>query len=81
MDLNYRKIFIILLKFITIVISTGYTVSSACLLGEILINVGWIWGVSLLTIVFMIVASYAFKFCTYHRLFLYHSFASECISN
>ena len=79
MELNYRKIFITVLKFITIIISFGYTISSIFLIFGILINVGWIWGVSLFTISFMIIASFAFKFCLYHRLFLYHSFMSEII--
>ena len=79
MESNCRKIFIIFLKFITILISLGYTVSSIFLLFGILSNVGWIYGVSLCTTVFMIIASYTFKFCTYHRLFLYHSFISEIL--
>lgn len=79
MESNCRKLFILFLKFITILISLGYTISSIFLLFGIISNVGWIYGVSLCTTVFMIIASYTFKFCTYHRLFLYHSFISEII--
>ena len=37
-----------------------------------LVILSYIGGVSLITILFIYVASYIFKFCKYHRIFLYY---------
>ena len=37
-----------------------------------LVILSYIGGVSLITILFIYIASYTFKFCEYHRIFLYY---------
>lgn len=39
-----------------------------------------IGGFSFITLLFMYVSSYVFKFCSYHRMFLNYILISECVS-
>ena len=60
------KILPILLAFITLLnsILSYFNVD--------LVILNYIGGVSLITILFIYIASYTFKFCEYHRIFLYY---------
>ena len=44
-----------------------------------LVILSYIGGVSLITILFIYVASYTFKFCEYHRIFLYYIVVTQII--
>ena len=60
------KILLMLLAFITLLnsILSYFNID--------LIILSYIGGVSLITILFIYVASYTFKFCEYHRIFLHY---------
>lgn len=40
----------------------------------------YIGGLSLLPLLFIYLSSFVFRFCAYHRMFLYYIFISDCIS-
>ena len=40
----------------------------------------YIGGMSLLPLLFVYLSSFVFRFCVYHRMFLYYIFVSDCIS-
>lgn len=68
-----HKIFLILLKTIPIILAAVYFVNS--LLRILGINL-WIFNlfgsVSIMSLMFLYLASYAFQFCSYHRMFLHY---------
>lgn len=75
------KIELYLLKIIPMIIAFIY------LLGTILFYFGidleilsYLSGISFLTIGFLYISSYAFKFCNYHRMFLHYIVIGNCIS-
>lgn len=68
-----HKIFLILLKTIPIILAAIYFANS--LLRILGINL-WIFNlfgsVSIMSLMFLYLASYAFQFCSYHRMFLHY---------
>lgn len=76
-----KKSFLIILKFIPFVLALGYFMGTLLPLLGISFYPGWIWGISFLPFLFILIASYLFKFCLYHRLFLYYSFGVELLNN
>lgn len=75
------KTLLILLKYIPIIIALFYIVNTlGALFGidlPVLINIA---GMSLLTWVFMYLAALVFKFCIYHRMFLYYILVTDIIN-
>lgn len=67
------KIFLVLLKIIPMIISFCMILNT--FLSYLYINteiLSIFGGVSFLTIVFLYIASYVFKFCNYHRMFIHY---------
>lgn len=81
MDALYKKLFLIILKFIPFILASLYFIGTLLPLFGILIYPGFVWGISLYSFVFILIASYLFKFCFYHRIFLYYAFGVELLNN
>lgn len=74
------KVFLIILKYIPVVITLAYILNTALYWFNIDLSVlSNIAGLSLLPWIFIYVA-YVFRFCTYHRLLLYYIFLDDCIN-
>lgn len=75
------KTLLILLKYIPIIIALFYIVNTlGALFGIDLPVLNNIAGMSLLTWVFMYLAALVFKFCIYHRMFLYYILVTDIIN-
>lgn len=75
------KAVIVAIKIIPILIATLFLVRS--ILSCIDIDVTWLsylCGMSLIPLLFMYLVSYAFKFCTYHRMFLHYIVVNDAIN-
>ena len=68
------KLFILVLKFIPSIIAMIHLLSTILSYFSIdLVILSYIGSISLLPLLFMYLASYVFKFCSYHRMFLHYS--------
>lgn len=75
------KILLILLKYIPIIIGIGYMLNTLLLLfGINLVFLSFFIGISLLPWLFLYISSFVFKFCSYHRAFLYYVLAIDGIN-
>lgn len=75
------KTLLLLLKYIPIIIALFYIVNTlGTLFGIDLPVLSNIAGMSLLTWVFMYLAALVFKFCIYHRMFLYYILVTDIIN-
>ena len=75
------KAVLVLLKVIPMLLAFFDILNTA--IGFLGIECHWISyfsGVSFLTLIFLLLASYAFQFCEYHRMFLYYVFTTNTIS-
>lgn len=75
------KAVIVAIKIIPILIATLFLIRS--ILSCIDIDVTWLsylCGMSLIPLLFMYLVSYAFKFCTYHRMFLHYIVVNDAIN-
>ena len=75
------KAVIVAIKIIPILIATLFLVRS--ILSCIEVDVTWLsylCGMSLIPLLFMYLVSYAFKFCTYHRMFLHYIVVNDTIN-
>ena len=75
------KAVIVAIKVIPILIATLLLVRS--ILSCIEVDVTWLsylCGMSLIPLLFMYLVSYAFKFCTYHRMFLHYIVVNDAIN-
>lgn len=75
------KAVIVAIKVIPILIATLFL--SRSILSCIDIDVTWlsyICGMSLIPILFMYLVSYAFKFCSYHRMFLHYIVVNDALN-
>ena len=75
------KIFIIALKYVPAIITIFYIVNT--FLSFVGIDTFWmsyISGVSILTWIFLYIASFVFKYCKYHRLMLYYIALNDIIT-
>lgn len=75
------KAVIVAIKVIPILIATSFLVRS--ILSCIDVDVTWLsylCGMSLIPLLFMYLVSYAFKFCTYHRMFLHYIVVNDAIN-
>lgn len=72
------KILLLLLKYIPILISLVYIINTiTAIFGIDLPVLSAIAGMSLLPWVFIYVATWVFRFCIYHRMFLYYILATD----
>lgn len=77
----HYKLFIIILKYIPIVIALCYVLNTiAALFGVYIEPLSNIAGMSLLTWIFLYVSTYVFRFCTYHRMFLWYILIDDLIN-
>lgn len=75
------KVFLIALKYIPILVTLSYIANTALCWFDIDIPVlSNISGMSLLTWLFMYIATYVFKFYNYHRLLLYFILVDDSIN-
>lgn len=75
------KAVIVAIKVIPILIATLFLVRS--ILSCVDVDVTWLsylCGMSLIPLLFMYLVSYAFKFCTYHRMFLHYIVVNDTIN-
>ena len=75
------KAVIVAIKVIPILIATLFLVRS--ILSCIEVDVTWLsylCGMSLIPLLFIYLVSYAFKFCTYHRMFLHYIVVNDAIN-
>ena len=75
------KAVIVAIKIIPILIATLFLIRS--ILSCIEVDVTWLsylCGMSLIPLLFMYLVSYAFKFCTYHRMFLHYIVVNDAIN-
>lgn len=75
------KVFLIALKYIPVLIVISYIINTLlCWFNIDLPVLSNISGMSLLTWLFMYIATYVFRFCNYHRLLLYFILVTDGIS-
>lgn len=75
------KGFLLLVKYIPILIAGCYVVNTmTCYFGLDLPVLSNISGVSLLTWIFMYVSAVLFKFCIYHKMFLYYILSIDLLN-
>lgn len=81
MSKNLYKVLIVMLKYIPMIISLCYLANTITAYVGIDIPVlSSIAGMSLLTWIFMYIATIVFKFCNYHRMFLYYILIVDIIN-
>lgn len=81
MSKNLYKLLIVMLKYIPMIISLCYLANTITAYVGIDIPVlSSIAGMSLLTWIFMYIATIVFKFCSYHRMFLYYILIVDIIN-
>ena len=73
---NLHKLLLLVLKYIPIVIALCYMLNTMFYI-EPLSNIA---GVSLLTWVFLYLASVVFEFCSYHRMFLWYILIDDILN-
>ena len=76
-----KKLLILFLKIIPMMLAGLAFANTLCAYFEM--DVCWIHhvgGTSILTLTFLYLASYVFKFCEYHRMFLHYVVACNAIS-
>lgn len=80
-DKRWYKVTLGLLKVIPMLLATCDALNTlTCLLGYDLVIFSFIGGVSFLTLAFLYLVSYVFRFCIYHRMFLHYILVNNIIS-
>ena len=75
------KAVIVAIKIIPILIATLFLIRSILMCIEVDVTwLSYLCGMSLIPLLFMYLVSYAFKFCTYHRLFLHYIVVNDAIN-
>lgn len=78
---NQYKLLLIMLKYTPMLISLIYALNTfAAFIGIDIPAANNIAGMSLLTWIFMYIATIVFKFCSYHRMFLYYILIVDIIN-
>ena len=76
-----HKSFLIILKYIPYIIAFGYALTT---LGDFFeydfIGLGYIFSISLLSWMFMLITSFVFKYCYIHRLPLYYIITNDILN-
>lgn len=76
-----HKVLLILLKYIPIIIGLGYMLNTILLFfGIDLAIISLFTGLSVLPWLFIFISSFVFKFCLYHRIFLYYILIIDTIN-
>ena len=74
MDKLLYKVTVIVLKILPMLLAFITLLNSILFYFNIdLVILSYIGGVSLITILFIYIASYTFKFCEYHRMFIHYT--------
>ena len=77
----YYKLFIVVLKYTPILIALCYVLNTVTAVFGIYIEpLSNIAGMSLLTWIFLYIATYVFKFCIYHRMFLWYILIDDLLN-
>lgn len=77
----YYKLFIVVLKYIPILIALCYVLNTVMAVFGIYIELlSNIAGMSLLTWIFLYIATYVFKFCIYHKMFLWYILVDDILN-
>lgn len=80
-DKRWYKVTLGLLKVIPMLLAACDALNTlTCLLGYDLVIFSFIGGVSFLTLTFLYLVSYVFRFCIYHRMFLHYVLVNNIIS-
>ena len=80
-DKNLYKLELLILKSLPMMIALCYLLNTILSYFEIdLVILSLIGGLSLLPIIFILVSSFVFKFCIYHRLPIYYVIVSDIIN-
>ena len=80
-DKRWYKVTLGLLKVIPMLLASCDALNTlTCLLGYDFIILSFIGGVSFLTLAFLYLVSYVFRFCIYHRMFLHYVLVNNIIS-
>lgn len=80
-DKKWYKVTLGLLKVIPMLLATCDALNTlTCLLGYDLVIFSFVGGVSFLTLAFLYLVSYVFRFCIYHRMFLHYILVNNIIS-
>ena len=81
MSKNLYKLLIVMLKYIPMIISLFYLINTiTAFIGIDIPILSTISGMSLLTWIFMYIATIVFNFCSYHRIFLYYILIVDIIN-
>ena len=76
-----HKALLLILKFIPIITSVGYAANVGLAWFGIDISlISHLCGMSLLPWLFILIATYVFKFCAYHRMFLYYILVNDLLN-
>lgn len=77
----YYKLFIVVLKYIPLLIALCYVLNTVTAVFGIYIEpLSNIAGMSLFTWIFLYIATYVFKFCIYHRMFLWYILIDDLLN-
>lgn len=77
----YYKLFLIILKYIPMIIALCYVLNTVtAMLGIYIEPLSNIAGMSLLTWIFLYIATYVFRFCIYHRMFLWYILIDDLLN-
>ena len=78
---NLYRLLIVMLKYIPMIISLFYLINTiTAFIGIDIPILSTISGMSLLTWIFMYIATIVFNFCSYHRMFLYYILIVDIIN-
>ena len=78
---NLYRLLIVMLKYIPMIISLFYLINTiTAFIGIDIPILSTISGMSLLTWIFMYIATIVFNFCSYHRIFLYYILIVDIIN-
>lgn len=76
-----HKLLLVILKFIPFITAVCYATNTLCsYLGIDTAVLSMVGGMSLSTWLFIWIATYVFRFCFYHRMFLYYILVSDMVS-
>lgn len=78
---NLYKLFLLVLKIIPMMTAAMYALSTLLSFFYIdIIGLGYFFSVSLLSLIFFYIASYVFRFCAYHKMFLHYIVLNQVIN-
>lgn len=76
-----HKVTIYVLKVLPMLIALGYLLNTLLSFADINVPIfSYLCGMSLFPLIFLYLASYAFCFCSYHRMFLHYILVTDLLS-